>query len=76
MKWLTHQSAAVAAALALHLPPGGVLAAWAGAVLPDVLDQRLAGSAHSKRARQRAFNRIHRGATTGSAGGWLFSWPP
>lgn len=40
-----------------------MLAAWAGAVLPDVLDQRLAGSAHSKRARQRAFNRIHRGAT-------------
>ncbi len=63
MKWLTHQSAAVAAALALQLPPAGIVAACVGAVLPDVLDQRLAGLAGSKRARQRVFNRIHRGAT-------------
>lgn len=63
MKWLTHQSAAVAAALALQLPAAGIAAACVGAVLPDVLDQRLAGLARSKRARQRAFNRIHRGAT-------------
>ncbi|MDR1659712.1 MAG: metal-dependent hydrolase [Desulfovibrio sp.] len=63
MKWVTHQAAAVTAALALDLPPAGVLAAWGGAVLPDVLDQRLSGLVLTPRGRQRAFNRIHRGAT-------------
>ena len=63
MKWITHQAAAVGAALALHLPPAGVLAACVGAVLPDVLDQRLAGLAPTRRGRQKVFNRIHRGAT-------------
>jgi inner membrane protein len=63
VKWITHQAAAVAAALALDLPPGGVLAACAGAVLPDVLDQRLSGLALTSRGRQRIFNRVHRGIT-------------
>lgn len=63
MKWITHQATAVAAALTLHLPAGGLLAACAGAVLPDVLDQRMAGLAGSARGRQQAFNRIHRGTT-------------
>jgi inner membrane protein len=63
MKWITHQTAAVTAALALGLSPGGVLAACVGAVLPDALDQRLAKLALTKRARQRVFNRIHRGVT-------------
>ena len=63
MKWITHQAAAVGAALALHLPPAGVAEACAGAVLPDVLDQKLAGLARTPRGRQKIFNRIHRGAT-------------
>ncbi|MDR2819263.1 MAG: hypothetical protein LBB60_01840 [Desulfovibrio sp.] len=53
----------MAAALVLNLPPAGVLAACAGAVLPDVLDQRVARLAGTGRGQQRAFNRIHRGAT-------------
>ena len=70
MKWITHQAAAVAAALVLHLPVEGVVAACAGAVLPDVLDQRMAGLACSKKGRQRLFNAVHRG-TTHWPGWWL-----
>ena len=70
MKWITHQATAVAAALALHLPVAGVAAACAGAVLPDVLDQRMAGLAPTKRGRQKLFNAIHRG-TTHWFGWWL-----
>ena len=70
MKWITHQTAAVAAALALHLPLEGVAAACVGAVLPDVLDQRVAGLAGGKKTRQKVFNAIHRG-TTHWFGWWL-----
>lgn len=70
MKWITHQATAVAAALALHLPWEGVAAACAGAVLPDVLDQRMAGLAPTRRGRQKIFNAIHRG-TTHWFGWWL-----
>ena len=60
MKWITHQTAGVGAALALHLPLEGVVAACLGAILPDKLDQAIA-----KRSRnpQRTFNQIHRGTT-------------
>ena len=70
MKWITHQATAVAAALVLHLPVAGVAAACAGAVLPDVLDQRMAGLAPTRRGRQKLFNAIHRG-TTHWFGWWL-----
>lgn len=70
MKWITHQATAVAAALALHLPWEGVAAACAGAVLPDVLDQRMAGLAPTRRGRQKVFNAVHRG-TTHWFGWWL-----
>lgn len=60
MKWMTHQTAAVGTALLLHLPLEGVLAACLGAVLPDMLDQQ---AARLSRNPQRAFNRLHRGAT-------------
>ena len=70
MKWITHQATAVAAALALHLPWEGVAAACAGAVLPDVLDQRIAGLAPTRRGRQKVFNAIHRG-TTHWFGWWM-----
>ncbi|MBQ3060788.1 MAG: metal-dependent hydrolase [Desulfovibrio sp.] len=70
MKWITHQTAAVGAALALHLPPVGVAAACLGAVVPDMLDQRVARLAPTPSGRQRMFNRIHRG-TTHWFGWWL-----
>lgn len=70
MKWVTHQTTAVAAALALHLPPAALVAVAVGAVLPDVLDQRLAGLALTRRGRQSLFRAIHRG-TTHWFGWWL-----
>ena len=60
MKWMTHQAAAVGMALVLHLPVEGVLASCFGAVLPDMLDQRVS---RMTRNPQRTFNRIHRGVT-------------
>lgn len=60
MRWMTHQVAAVAAALIVHLPPAGLAAAFVGGMLPDVFDQKIAGLF---RNRQKAFNRIHRGFT-------------
>lgn len=67
MKWITHQTAGVGAALALHLPLEGVVAACLGAILPDKLDQAIA-----KRSRnpQRTFNQIHR-STTHWFGWWV-----
>lgn len=70
MKWITHQAVAVGVAFSLGLSAPGVGAAWAGAVLPDVLDQKRAALS---RNRQRAFNRIHRG-TTHWFGWWLAVW--
>lgn len=67
MKWLTHQTTTVAAALALAMPAAAVGAAWAGSVLPDLLDQKRAALS---RNRQRTFNRIHRG-TSHWFGWWL-----
>lgn len=71
MKWVTHQVGAVGLALALHLPPAGVAAACLGAVVPDMLDQRVSRLMPTARERQRLFNRIHRG-TTHWFGWWLF----
>ncbi|MBQ9451879.1 MAG: metal-dependent hydrolase [Desulfovibrio sp.] len=70
MKWITHQAAAVSAGLALRLPLAGLAAMCAGAVLPDILDQRLAGLAPTRHGRQRLFNAVHRG-TTHWCGWWL-----
>ena len=70
MKWITHHATAVAAALALHLPAAGVAAACVGAVMPDVLDQRMAGLAPTRRGRQKIFNAVHRW-TTHWFGWWL-----
>lgn len=60
MKWFTHQTFAVAAAIALHLPPAGIAATFVGAVLPDMIDHKIAGKG---RNRQKIFNKIHRGAS-------------
>ena len=60
MKWFTHQTVAMAAAVALGMTPAAVGGALAGAVLPDVIDQRVA---RMSRNPQRRFNQIHRGAS-------------
>lgn len=60
MKWFTHQSLAAASAIALGMPVAAVGGAVAGAVLPDVIDHRVAALSPN---RQRAFNQIHRGAS-------------
>lgn len=50
-------------ALALQLSPLGLGAAIAGSILPDVIDQKRAALGASPQARQRIFNRTHRGAS-------------
>lgn len=70
MKWITHQTVAACSALAAGMSGPAALAAWAGAVLPDALDHRMAALA---RNRQRAFNQIHRGPTHWF-GWWLALW--
>ena len=67
MKWITHQTAAIGAALVMQLPLEGVIASCVGGVLPDKLDMRIADMTPN---RQRTFNRIHRG-TTHWFGWWL-----
>lgn len=70
MKWITHQAGAIVSALVLGLPPAGVAAAWAGAIAPDVIDQRVSRLAPTRKGRQKIFNRIHRG-TSHWLGWWL-----
>ena len=70
MKWITHQTAAIGAALVMQLPLEGVIASCVGGVLPDKLDMRIADMTPN---RQRTFNRIHRG-TTHWFGWWLAIW--
>lgn len=61
MRWITHQTGAILAGLALGLSLPPLAAASAGAIFPDVIDQKLSGLAPTKRSRQKVFNRIHRG---------------
>ncbi|MBO4301571.1 MAG: metal-dependent hydrolase [Desulfovibrio sp.] len=70
MKWITHQTAAVTLGVALHMPLAGLAALCGGAILPDVLDQRMARLAVTRGGRQRLFNAVHRG-TTHWFGWWL-----
>ena len=70
MRWPTHQAAALGLALLCHLPVPGLVAAVAGGIVPDVLDQKLARLAPGKRLRQKVFNKIHR-STTHWFGWWL-----
>lgn len=69
MKWITHQTGAALGAMVLGLPAHGIAAACAGAVFPDVIDQKLSGMGRTRAARQRLFNKIHRGASH-----WLGWW--
>ncbi len=60
MKWLTHQSVGLAAAVAFKMPPVALVAVLAGAVLPDIIDRKAAALT---RKPQRTFQRIHRGVS-------------
>ena len=71
MRWLTHQAMAVMGGFALGLPLAAVGAAWAGSLLPDVLDRREAGKALF--FRQRRFNKVHRRASHWF-GWWALLW--
>lgn len=70
MKWITHQAGAIFLGLSLGLPTAGVACASAGAILPDVIDQKISGLGSTRGQRQRIFNRIHRGASHWF--GWWF----
>ncbi len=66
MKWITHQTAAVAAAYALHMPPLAIGAACCGAVLPDMIERSIARLCWNS---DKVFFAIHRGVTH-----WLGWW--
>ncbi|MGX8717976.1 MAG: metal-dependent hydrolase [Desulfovibrio sp.] len=70
MKWLTHQCMALMGLYALGASLPALCAGWAGSIAPDALDRRLAGRAFF---RQRAFNKLHRGASHWP-GWWLLGW--
>ena len=73
MKWITHQTGAVAAGLALQMPLLAVGAAVAGAILPDVLDQSISRMGRNKKQRQKFSTAFIGAIPTGSAGGWACS---
>lgn len=60
MRWVTHQTVGVLAALACGLENPAIAAAWPGSVLPDIIDQQ---RARLRRNTQKRFNQIHRGAS-------------
>lgn len=63
MKWVTHQTGAILGAFALNMPWAAAIAVLPGAILPDLVDQKLARQAKNKRRRQKVFNQLHRGAS-------------
>lgn len=70
MKWITHQTGAVFLGLALGLSPAGVASASVGALVPDIVDQKVSNLGSTRAQRQRIFNKIHRG-TSHWFGWWL-----
>ena len=71
MTWPTHQTGAVAAALAFNLSLPAIAASFIGATVPDIIDQAISRLMPDKRLRQKVFNRIHRG-NSHWFGWWLF----
>lgn len=61
MRWISHQTGALLGAAFLGMPVPAIGAACVGAILPDMLDQKISGLAPTKKTRQKVFNRIHRG---------------
>ncbi len=60
MKWFTHQAVAMSAAVAAQMPPMALGTVFVGAVLPDIIDQRIAALTRNP---QKTFQCIHRGAS-------------
>ncbi len=60
MKWITHKTIAVGAAVILELPPAFILTTLLGSVLPDIIDQRVSRMTPNP---QKTFNAIHRGVS-------------
>lgn len=63
MKWFTHQTGAVLGGIAFQLPMAAMGTLFLGAILPDVIDQRISRHAGTGKKRQAIFNRIHRGSS-------------
>lgn len=63
MKWVTHQTGAILGAIALNAPPAALVMAIPGAILPDMLDLKMAGLGRGKAGKQKVFNKVHRGSS-------------
>ncbi|MCR4665929.1 MAG: metal-dependent hydrolase [Desulfovibrio sp.] len=64
MTWKTHEVSALAMMVAFGYSAAATAAAFFGAVLPDLLDQRLASLLSvTRQGRQRAFRMVHRGGS-------------
>lgn len=63
MKWITHQTGSIALGVALNLSPLAIFACFTGAIVPDLIDQKISGVASSPKKRQKIFNQIHRGSS-------------
>lgn len=73
MKWITHQTGAILGALALNVPVAAVVMCVPGAILPDLIDLKLAAAGRGGRHSRKAFNQIHRGSSHWF-GWWLALW--
>lgn len=73
MKWITHQTGAILLATGIQSPLATIMGAGAGAILPDLIDQRISGLASGKKGKQKIFNRIHRG-NSHWFGWWLLAF--
>lgn len=63
MKWITHQTAALLGAASLGAPWASFILLVPGAILPDLIDLRLARLGRGGRHKQKVFNKVHRGAS-------------
>lgn len=73
MKWITHQTGAVLGALALNVPAAAAVMCVPGAILPDLIDLKLASARGCGRRSRKAFNQVHRGSSHWF-GWWLALW--
>lgn len=67
MKWFTHQTVAIGTGISLNFSPEVIGTMAFGAILPDVIDMKIAGKGPAK---QKIFYKIHRGFSHWF--GWYF----